>query len=123
MCIRITELKLNGSEEFGAQLLNPLKRKRTVSLDSTECRMTAQLGRDLDIFLKTVYPTDYPSKIKLPHVITKYKRLRLFGREIGSLLWNKGKGNHILARFLRTRHRGLTDLGTMFAGYVDFFSQ
>ena len=82
--------------------------------------MTAQIGRDLEFFLKSVYQTDYPSKIRMPHVITKYKRLRLFGREIGSLLWNKGKGNHILARFLRTSHRG-PNLGTMYAGYVEFF--
>lgn len=111
---------MNGSEEFGAELLNPLKTKGTVSMGAAECRMTSQTSRDLEKFLKSVYQTDYPSKIKMPYVITKYKRLQLFGRQIGSKLWNKGKGNHILARFLRSRRRG-ADLGTMYAGYVEFF--
>ena len=123
-CTCIAEIQCTGAEEFGATLLNPCVKKVTVSLGPAEYPMSAELTCALEAYLKLVYEDEYPSQIQMPWTITKYKRLDLFGRTIGSGLWNDGKGKYILSRFSRRpRRRGQNDrvIGTMWPGYVRFF--
>ena len=119
------ELKLNGSEDFGAVLLSPAKTWSTLTLQAAEYIIPQDLSTALEDFLKKTYRADYPSKVSMPHIITKYKRLKLFGRDLGSELWNRGKGKHVLSRFIRSIPSGRRNreslVGTMWPGFVKYY--